>query len=77
MKACGRKLRILVRRILRKYKCPPDQTEKAAQLVLNQAEPLCEAWLVLSAVSAGSSSNVKDELPGRLAKLHRLPDRID
>ena len=38
------KLRILVRRILRKYKYPPDQAEEAAQLVLNQAETLCEAW---------------------------------
>ena len=39
------KLRILVRRILRKYKYPPDQQEEAAQQVLNQAEKLCEAWL--------------------------------
>lgn len=39
------KMRILVRRILRKYKYPPDQAEEAAQLVLNQAETLCEAWL--------------------------------
>lgn len=39
------KLRILVRRILRKYKYPPDQAEEAAQLILNQAETLCEAWL--------------------------------
>ena len=39
------KLRILVRRILRKYKYPPDQAEEAAQLILNQAEVLCEAWL--------------------------------
>lgn len=39
------KLRILVRRILRKYKYPPDQAEEAALLILNQAETLCEAWL--------------------------------
>lgn len=39
------KLRILVRRILRKYKYPPDQAEEAAQLILSQAETLCEAWL--------------------------------
>ncbi|ATV16454.1 DEAD/DEAH box helicase [Pseudomonas avellanae] len=39
------KLRILVRRILRKYKYPPDHAEEAAQLILNQAESLCEAWL--------------------------------
>lgn len=39
------KLRLLVKRILRKYKYPPDQQEEAAQLVLQQAEALCEAWL--------------------------------
>jgi type I restriction enzyme R subunit len=39
------KLRLLVKRILRKYKYPPDQQEEAAQLVLDQAEALCEAWM--------------------------------
>lgn len=39
------KLRLLVKRILRKYKYPPDQQEEAAQLVLAQAETLCEAWM--------------------------------
>jgi type I restriction enzyme R subunit len=39
------KLRLMVKRILRKYKYPPDQQEEAAQLVLAQAEALCEAWM--------------------------------
>ncbi len=39
------KLRLLVKRILRKYRYPPDQQEEAAQLVLQQAEMLCEAWI--------------------------------
>jgi type I restriction enzyme R subunit len=39
------KLRLLVKRILRKYKYPPDQEEEAAQLILAQAETLCEAWM--------------------------------
>lgn len=39
------KLRLLVKRILRKYKYPPDLQEEAAQLVLAQAETLCEAWM--------------------------------
>lgn len=39
------KLRLLVKRILRKYKYPPDQQEEAAQLVLAQAETLCEVWM--------------------------------
>lgn len=38
------RLRLLVKRILRKYKYPPDQQEEAAQLVLAQAESLCEVW---------------------------------
>ncbi len=38
------KLRLMVKRILRKYKYPPDQQEEAAQLVLAQAESLCEVW---------------------------------
>ena len=37
-------LRLMVKRILRKYKYPPDQQEEAAQLVLAQAESLCEVW---------------------------------
>ncbi len=38
------KLQLLVKRILRKYKYPPDQQEKAVQLVLEQAEALSAAW---------------------------------
>ncbi len=38
-------LRLMVKRILRKYKYPPDQQEEAAQLVLAQAETLCEACM--------------------------------
>ncbi len=37
------KLRLLVKRILRKYS--PDSQEEASQLVLAQAEALCEAWV--------------------------------
>jgi type I restriction enzyme, R subunit len=39
------KLRILVRRILRKYKYPPDQTDGAVEFVLQQAQALGEAWV--------------------------------
>lgn len=38
------KLRIMVRRILRKYKYPPDRQEEAVELVLQQAKALGEAW---------------------------------
>ncbi len=39
-------LRVLVKRILRKYGYPPDKQEKATQTVLEQAEVLSEAWTV-------------------------------
>ena len=38
------KLRLMVKRILRKYKYPPDRTEAAVQLVLDQAETLSAEW---------------------------------
>jgi len=37
-------LRLMVKRVLRKYKYPPDQQEQAVELVLKQAEALGEAW---------------------------------
>ena len=37
-------LRVLVRRILRKYGYPPDKQAKATQTVLEQAEALSEGW---------------------------------
>ncbi len=38
------KLRLMVKRILKKYKYPPDQADNAVQLVLEQAEALGEDW---------------------------------
>ena len=37
-------IRVLVRRILRKYGYPPDKQEKATQTVLEQAELLGAEW---------------------------------
>ncbi|MBM3321704.1 MAG: DUF3387 domain-containing protein, partial [Candidatus Eisenbacteria bacterium] len=37
-------LRVLVKRILRRYGYPPDKQEKATQTVLEQAEVLSEMW---------------------------------
>ena len=39
------KLRLMVKRILRKYKYPPDQQEEAIELVLKQAEMLGSSWV--------------------------------
>ena len=37
-------LRLMVKRILRKYKYPPDLQDAAVELVLQQAEALGESW---------------------------------
>jgi Domain of unknown function (DUF3387) len=37
-------LRVIVKRILRKYGYPPDKQERATQTVLEQAEALSEGW---------------------------------
>jgi type I restriction enzyme, R subunit len=37
-------LRLMVKRILRKYKYPPDQADAAVELVLEQAQSLGEVW---------------------------------
>lgn len=36
------KVRVIVKRLLRKHGYPPDKTEKATELVLEQAEQLCQ-----------------------------------
>ncbi len=38
------KLRLLVKRILRKYKYPPDLQDAAVALVLQQAQVMGESW---------------------------------
>lgn len=40
-------VRVIVKRILRKYGYPPDLQEKATQTVLEQAEVLFEGWAVV------------------------------
>lgn len=37
-------IRVIVKRILRKYGYPPDKQEKATQTVLEQAEVVCREW---------------------------------
>ena len=39
------KLRVLVKRVLRKYGYPPDKQEKATRTVLEQAEVLADGWI--------------------------------
>ena len=37
-------IRVMVKRILKKYGYPPDKQERATQTVLEQAEVLCKDW---------------------------------
>ena len=39
-------LRVIVKRILRKYGYPPDKQERATQTVLEQAEALSAEWAI-------------------------------
>jgi len=39
-------LRLMVKRILRKYKYPPDLQEAAVELVLQQAQVMRESWAI-------------------------------
>jgi len=41
------RLRVLVKRILRKYGYPPDLQDSAVQTVLQQAEALCKEWVTV------------------------------
>jgi type I restriction enzyme R subunit len=38
------KLRNMIRRLLRKYKYPPDEAQEAIKLVMRQAEALAADW---------------------------------
>jgi type I restriction enzyme R subunit len=40
------RMRVMVKRILRRYGYPPDKQEKATRTVLEQAEVLCRDWAV-------------------------------
>ncbi|CAM3678734.1 type I restriction endonuclease subunit R [Polynucleobacter antarcticus] len=42
-------LRLMVRRILRKYKYPPDEQDEAVELVLQQVQALGEEWAEMAA----------------------------
>ncbi len=39
------RMRVIIKRILRKYGYPPDKQEKAVKTVLEQAEALSAAWV--------------------------------
>jgi len=41
-------LRVIVKRILRKYGYPPDRQARATDLVLEQAEVLCRDWAIIA-----------------------------
>jgi type I restriction enzyme R subunit len=40
-------IRVMVKRILRKYGYPPDMQQRATELVLEQTEVLCKEWALM------------------------------
>jgi hypothetical protein len=56
------KLRVMVKRVLRKYGYPPDKQEKATQTVLQQAELIGSPW-----VARGQYPSAPIHLPMHLA----------
>ena len=44
-------LRVLVKRILRKYGYPPDKQEKATATVLEQARVLSDGWIAMQGLN--------------------------
>jgi type I restriction enzyme R subunit len=38
------KMRVMIKRVLRRYRYPPNKQEKATQTVLEQAEVLAKEW---------------------------------
>jgi type I restriction enzyme R subunit len=47
-------LRVIIKRILRKYGSPPDKQEQATQTVLEQAEVLSYEWTLIETGIAGA-----------------------
>jgi type I restriction enzyme R subunit len=45
LEAARARMRVLVKRLLRKYGYPPDKQESATQTVLEQAEVICKDWM--------------------------------
>ncbi|MFN3705611.1 MAG: type I restriction endonuclease subunit R, partial [Thermoflexales bacterium] len=59
------KLRVLVKRVLRKYGYPPDKQEKATQTVLEQAEVLAAEWAAVEyAPDSGGPRACRQSMPG-------------
>src|SRR5207247_7988074 len=54
-------IRVLVRRILRKYGYPPDKQEKATQTVLEQAKLLCGEWAEATGARRDSGNRTTDD----------------
>jgi hypothetical protein len=53
-------LRVLVKRILRKYGYPPDKQEKATRTVLEQAEVLSQVWAAAAKKQTPAIRSLRD-----------------
>ncbi|MBI2167461.1 MAG: HsdR family type I site-specific deoxyribonuclease [Candidatus Omnitrophica bacterium] len=68
------KLRVMVKRILRKYGYPPDKEKKATETVLEQATLLCKDWTESSVIpDEGKPLFFSDVIPDGSIKEGYLP----
>lgn len=67
------KLRVMVKRVLRKYGYPPDKEKKATETVLDQATLLCKDWAEQPAAETKSDLFFSDVIPEGSYKDGYLP----
>ena len=67
------KLRVMVKRILRKYGYPPDKEKKATETVLEQATLLCRDWTESSVPDEGKPLFFSDVIPNGSIQEGYLP----
>jgi len=71
------KLRVMVKRVLRKYHYPPDKQKKATETVLEQATLICKDWAEVEAAESAEeklfAGNVFSEIDEDLKYTEYLP----
>ena len=53
------RMRLLIKRLLRKYRYPPEGQEAAVAMVLQQAEALADAWSTSQVPSKGGLAEAR------------------
>ena len=67
------KLRTIIRRLLAKYKYPPDAEAKAIELIIRQMETFAEDW---ATVVPERLEAAREHIAGRMESEHRLLTKV-